>query len=107
MYWLTCEIIYQCELFMCISYSAQSGFIKTPNEEYIIEPIKGHEPKHEQGHPHILYKRMSTNNGSVEAHVYRTNCGTTGNYINHVFAQLLFSHIQAHWAANKWYHRMP
>ena len=37
----------------------QHGYIHTANDQYFIEPVKGHDRKSSEGHPHLIYKRSA------------------------------------------------
>lgn len=79
-------------MYNCVATLLQHGFIYTGEEEYFIEPVRGHRvtpdsPDGAQvGHPHMIYKRSALPPGhhildtplGDESHERHGTCGVTG-----------------------------
>lgn len=73
-------IVIKINKFYFYIFLLKAGFIRFPNEEYYIEPLKDFRPSPDKEHPHVMYKRseLYTQSGRKG-----TNCGTKGKTIFH------------------------
>ncbi|XP_059169581.1 A disintegrin and metalloproteinase with thrombospondin motifs 7-like [Physella acuta] len=66
------------------------GLVRYGGEDYLIEPVKGHNPADQQGQPHLVYKRSArperSDSSSKAAH-HESTCGVEDRYTRHTKAR--------------------
>jgi len=67
---------------MSVNCLLQHGVLRTRHEDYFIEPVKGHDRRENEKHPHLIYKRSALKQQDDHSkHDDHDGCGVDGMYI--------------------------